>query len=375
MCWRDHFFLIFAIWIAALSPAWAQQKTFIGEGSDTMMGIGGRYIGLAGSGAAVSNDIYALYFNPAGLAHIETAEISIAQQVNSELLRINFAGAAVAVPVFDRFGISTVVAAGYIPRLHMYADGAFAANDLESVFLRYALPGITGNFDGIISSKTKDYRVALAFAGEDSELWALGVSVGKVDCATFFCGVTAEGADGYKVISTGATAYTLNLGARYKVADNLTFGVSVKDVNTTLDVDVQITDTNGTRDLTFKTSFPTDVTVGVLWNYNDSLDLTADYQTMFGKYGNYDIDVRILRLGAEKRFGHIATRAGLVVPINISSSRLPEIVLPFPVAPTLGVGWNGDRLNVDMALYGHPIMSYSQNRIYLASDLSVSYKF
>ena len=96
---------------------------------------------------------------------------------------------------------------------------------------------------------------------------------------------------------------------------------------------------------------------------------------MFGEYGSYDIDIRTFRMGAEKRFGNIATRAGLVVPINISSSRLPEIVLPFPVAPTVGLGWNSDRLNIDMALYGQPLMSYSQNRIYLASDISVSYKF
>lgn len=361
--------------MALLPAAWGQEKVFIGEGSDTLMGIGGRYIGLAGAGAAISNDLFALYFNPAGLAEIETAEVVIAKQLNAELLPINFAGAALRLPFFDKIGISAVVAAGYIPRLHMYANGAFSANDLESVFLRYALPGMSGDFDGRITSKTKDYRAALAVSPKGSDQWSLGFSVGKVDCATFFCGVSAQGVGGYKIISTSATAYTLNIGGRYKIADNLTFGVSVKDINTTLDVAVQITDKNGVEDAIFQTSFPTNVTVGLLWNYNDTFDLTADYQTMFGYYGAYDIDVRILRFGAEKRFGRISTRAGLVVPLNISSSRLPEIVLPFPVAPTVGVGWNTDRLNVDIALYGHPLMSYSQNAIYIASDISVSYKF
>lgn len=361
--------------VTVIVPAWGQQRVFFGEGSDTMMGIGGRYIGLAGAGAAVSDDIYSLYFNPAGLAAIEGAEVSVARQVNSELLPANFAGAAIGFPLLERFGLSTVVAAGYIPRLHMYANGAFAADDLESVFLRYALPGMSGDFDGQITSKTKDYRVAVAFSPKASGRWALGLSIGKVDCATFFCGVTAEGADGFKIISTEATAYTINLGARYKVSNNISFGISVKDVNTTLDVEVEITDDNGTRNAVFKSSFPTDLTLGALWNYNDTLDFAADYQTMFGQYGSYDIDVRMLRLGAEKRFGNISTRAGLVVPINISSSYLPEIILPFPVAPTVGFGWNNDQLDVNIAIYGHPLMSYSQNRIYLASDISISYKF
>ena len=374
---REHFTLILALSIVMLlhSPAQAQEKVFYAEGSDTLMGIGGRYIGLAGAGAAISDDLYSLYFNPAGLAEIESLEFAVAKQVNAELLPINFAGAAIRLPLLDRFGISTVAAVGYIPRLHIYGEGKFSADDLESVFLRYALPGLTGDFDGIISSKTKDLRIAVAFSPLDSDRWAVGFSVGRVDCATYFCGVSAQGADGYKIISTEATAYTFNMGARYKITDDLVFGVSVKDVNTTLDVSVQITDENGVSESVFQTSFPTDVTVGLLWNYSDTLSLTADYQTMFGNYGTYDIDVRILRLGAEKRFGQIAARAGLVVPLNISSSELPDIVLPFPVAPTFGVGWDTGGLNIDLALYGHPLMSYSRDSIYIAGDLSVTYRF
>lgn len=357
------------------APVHAQEKIFYGEGSDTFMGIGGRYLGLGGTGAAISNDIYALFYNPAGLASIEGFEFSIARQLNARLLPINFAAAAVRLPFFDRYGISTVAAAGYIPRLNFYGEGEFGADDLESVFLRYAIPGLVGDFDGIISSKTKDFRIALAFSPLNSDRWALGFSVGRVDCATYSCGVSAQRSDGYTIVSTEAVAYTLNLGARLKISGDFILGVSVKDVNTKLDVSIQTTDDNGVRDQVLQTGFPTDITVGLLWNYSDRLTLTADYQTMFGSYGTYDIDVKMLRFGAEKRYGKIMARTGLIVPITISSSELPEIVLPFPVAPTFGIGWQDERLSIDIAVYGHPLMSYSRNSIQLAADLSISYRF
>ncbi len=339
------------------------------------MGVGSRYVAMGGTSVAIGNDIYSIYSNPAGLALIDGHQISISRQLNAELSPINFAGVAFSLPVLERVGIKTVIGFSYIPRLHFKASGQFSEDDFESVFLRYALPGISGDFDGTVISKTKDYRVALAFAPMDSDRWAVGFSLGMVDCATFVCGGNATSVEGYDMVITEATALTFNFGARYKILDNLTLAFSVKDVNTELDVSVKTTDADGTSETTFQTEFPTDVTFGMLWNYSDTLDISMDYQVMFGSYGSYDIDVQIIRLGAEKRYGNFAMRYGMIVPLTINSSKLPEIKLPFPVAPTLGVGWKRAGFNLDLAIYAHPLMSYHKNGIFPAADLSLSYNF
>jgi len=353
----------------------AQENTFVGEGSDTLMGIGARYVAMGGVGAAFSDDVYAIYSNPANLARISGPQISLSRQINAELIPLNFAGAAFRLPLLRRAGISTTVGLAYIPRLHFRASGQFSEDDFESVFLRYALPGLFGDFDGTVESKTKDYRIGFAFAPTGNERWSVGFSIGYIDCATFVCGASAQSTAGVGMITTRATAFTLNAGASFKLRDDLTLGISVKDLHTRLDVTVETTDENGTRVDTFETGFPTDLTIGLLWNYSDTLDFTADYQTMFGSYGSYDMDVRILRLGAEKRLNNYAFRLGMVVPITINSSKLPEIVLPFPVAPTAGVGWQNGRFSADLAVYAHPLMSYNKNGIFPAVDVTVTSSF
>jgi|LGVF01.2.fsa_nt_gb hypothetical protein len=364
------------IYIVAACAANAQERRFVGEGSDTMMGVGGRYVAMAGTSAAIGNDIYSIFSNPAGLAKIEDNQLSLARQLNAELSPVNFAGAAFSLPYLNGVGIKTVVGISYIPRLHFSATGTFTQSDLESVFLRYALPGISGDFSGDVVSKTKDFRFALAFAPLTSGRWALGLSVGLVDCATFTCGGEAESVSGYTMATTEATAITLNLGASYKLRDDLTVAVSIKDVHTRLDVHVETTLLDGSiEEVTFEASLPTDLTVGLLWNYSDTLDLALDYQTMFGSYSTHDIDVRMLRLGAEKRYDSFSTRYGLVVPIAIKSSKLPDIKLPFPVAPTFGLGWKRGNYDIDLAIYAHPLMSYSCQTIYPAADLSLTYSY
>lgn len=362
--------------LTGLTSALAQERRFVGEGSDTMMGVGGRYVALAGTSVAIGDDVYSIFSNPAGLAKIEHHQISLARQLNAELSPINFAGGAFSLPFLNTAGIKTVVGVSYIPRLHFSASGTFTEDDFESVFLRYALPGISGDFSGDVESKTKDFRFALAFAPLNSDRWAVGFSIGRVDCATFTCGGEAESDSGYTMVTTEATAITLNLGVSYKIRDDLTVAVSIKDVNTRLDVHVKTTQTDGSvEENIFKASLPTDVTVGLLWNYSDTLDFAVDYQTMFGSYSTYDIDVQMLRMGAEKRYDSFTTRYGLVVPIAIESSKLPEIKLPFPVAPTFGLGWNRGNYDIDLAIYAHPLMSYSRQAIYPSADLSVTYSF
>ena len=96
---------------------------------------------------------------------------------------------------------------------------------------------------------------------------------------------------------------------------------------------------------------------------------------MFGSYGNYDIDIQIMRFGAEKRVEHLSARLGMILRIIINSSRLPEIVLPFLVAPTAGLGRNSGSYGIDLAVYANPLTSYNKGGIYPAVDMTMVYRF
>ena len=69
-------------------------KNFHAEGSDLLMGVGAKAIGLGGAVCAGTKSPYSIYWNPAGLAEINESQISISGQPNAKFLPVNFAGVA-----------------------------------------------------------------------------------------------------------------------------------------------------------------------------------------------------------------------------------------------------------------------------------------
>ena len=61
-----------------------------------------------------------------------------------------FIGAAVPLHLSDDLGFDVTLGVARYNRVHARSQGAFAATEPESVFLRYLLPGISGDFDGEI---------------------------------------------------------------------------------------------------------------------------------------------------------------------------------------------------------------------------------
>lgn len=371
-----NLFLVLATLLLVLGTSTSvYAREFKAEGSDSGAGIGARYIALGGSGVAISDDVYAAYYNPAGLAEIEDVQISVSRQLNADLRSINFLGIAGRLPIPSRWGFKATLAGVYYPRIHARASGAFKSSEIESVFLRYLLPGMPGDFDGKINSKTKVYRLAFSLAPAETDTWSVGVNIDRIDCKTNFCGTHAT-SNGYTAISTGAVADSFGLSFRYRPMTTLVLAGTITDLGADLNVDIDTTDSAGTRHETHQVAFPKKVTLGAAYDYSPSTRLTAEYEILNGNYGKQSMNIQNLRFGAEHNFDNsLSVRFGLMAMLKATAENVEKIDPPFPVAPTLGVGWRGKHLQVDLGVYAHPLMSLHEDDFAPAADLSLTANF
>ena len=338
------------------------------------MGVGANDIGRSGASVASTKDIYAVFWNPAGLTEINSGEVGLSSQIGGTLTPVNFFALAYNFKV-EPLGLNIAVAFAYIPRLYMEALGRYSEKDFESIFLRYTLPGLSGNFDGEINSKTDEYKFAAAISPLYNRFWSVGASVGYVNCATTFAGVTMEEPSNFQNISTVAKTYAYGLGAKVYATPELTFGLNVKNIDNELAVAVDRVDDNGYAHRSYDVNFPLDATIGVDWKYSEDLDIAMDFQRVFGTYGDYDIDIQVIRIGSTLALESMNFHFGLIAPIKMESSNIEDIEPMFPVAPTAGVGWHNDLFDLSVAFYIHPIMSLYKNAPSPSLDLSLSYKF
>lgn len=338
------------------------------------MGVGAQEIARSGASVARTKDSYAIFWNPAGLSEIKSKEISLSSQVDGSLSPLNFFGVAYAIP-FERLGIKVAVAFAYIPRLYMEASGKYYEDDFESIFLRYTLPGLSGNFDGTVKSKTDEFKLAIAVAPIRNPFWSIGASAGYINCATTFAGVTMEDPGNFQNISTVATTISYGLGAKIYASESLTLGVNVKNLDAELAVAVDRVDDSGYAHKSYEVGFPLDATLGMDWQYSDEIDLAMDFQRVFGTYGNYTIDFQILRFGTTLSDDTLDYHLGLIAPVKLQSSKIEEINLASPVAPTAGLGWHNSYIDLSLAFYFHPIMTLYEGRPSPSLDISIAHKF
>lgn len=369
---------ILAAVAALLGGATAAARDFKAEGADTGAGLGPRWIAQAGTGVASADDVYAIHANTAGLAAVDGFSLSVARQLDATLHAYNFIGAAWRLPLPQDWGWRMTAAAAFYPRIHARASGTYTEADFESLFLRFLLPGVAGTFDGDIDSKTKTYRVGFGASPGDASPWSFGVYADRIDCRSNFCGVHAR-SNGYTVHSTGARAHAFGAGLRWRASDDLTLGLSLSDANTRLDIATITTDAAGTRTSTSSARFPRKLALGIAWRSSAATRWALDYDNTRGRYGDTRIDLQMLRGGVERRAetaaGAWSWRAGLLAPLRIRSSDSGSLRLPWPVAPTVGLGWRQGPLIIDFALYAHAVMSMHKDRPSPSADLSLGLAF
>ncbi len=349
-------------------------ESFDVQGSDLLMGVGSKNIATAGASTASSDDLYAIFYNPAGLSEIASAQLALSAQADAKLGYVNFIGMAYAFEL-EELALKVSVAFAYIPRLYIRTSGTYVEDDFESIFLRYTLPDLSPNFTGDIDSKTDDYRFAVAFAPLYNPSWSFGVSVAYVNCATTFAGVTLEKPENFTYMSTVAKATAFGIGAKYYINEDLKIGMSLKNLDAKLSVETEITDDDGNRVKTYDVDFPYDLSFGMDYKYDESFTFAADYQEVYGNYGDFDIDFKMLRFGTTFSTEMLDYHMGVIAPLRLYSSKVENLDLPYPVTPTAGLGWHGDGIDLSMAFYIHPIMSLHLAKPSPSLDLSLKYDF
>lgn len=365
------YWLIFFLlgWGASLSA-----RLFEAEGSDLLMGVGPAQIARGGAVVASDNGLYALYWNPAGLADIRENQIAVAGQFNRSLAHISFAGAAFVLPHFSPPGFKGVLGVSYLPRVHFKAEGHFKDDELETTFLETALPGMPGGFTGKLDSETNDYRIGL---GGYFDIWphlSLGVSVGRVKCHTLFSGYRNDPNDPAD-IEIHANAWAIDLGMQYHLNERFSFGAVLKHINGDLDVERVTTDKEGTRTYYSTAPFIKDMSVGMDYRYASNWQFSLGYQKLFGQYSSGVFDVDLLRFGSTYHTDLLSYHFGLVAPLRIEAGAIQDFELPVPVLPTVGATYEWGDVTIDAVFYIHPVMTFATHRIKPALDIAIRYVF
>ncbi|WP_085527310.1 hypothetical protein [Maritimibacter sp. HL-12] len=359
----------------AAAGAGAQGRSFSAEGSDTIMGLGARHIAMGGTGTATANDPHAVFYNPARLAGVDEVIVTGTRQLDATLRPYSFIGATLPVSMFSDAGLDLTFGVARYNRVHARSSGAFGADEFESIFLRLLLPGISGTFDGDIDSKTLVNRFAVGLRHESVPGLSIGANIDWIDCKTETCGVHGT-SNGYESRSVHATALSFGLSASYAVSDRLTIAASMTDINTTLDVTTIVTDAAGTRPGGFRAKLPRKLNVEAAYAMSDRLLFAAGYQKFWGSYGDYALNFETAHAGVEWARSEAQTwRAGFWAPLELSATNGLNVTPPFPVAPTLGMGWRWGNLTADAALYAHPIMTMHRDAPAVSADLTLSYRF
>jgi len=360
---------------AMAHPGILYGQTFHAEGSDTIFGVGARHVAMGGTGTATADDPLAIFYNPALLARTDRPMISLTRQLDATLRPFTFAGATLPLPLPDSLGLNATIGFARYNRVHARSSGLLEEDDMRSVFLRYLLPGMTGDYDGKIDSKTLVNRFALGVAPSGGGGLSLGVNLDYIDCKTETCGVEAGGV-GWVARSVHATALSLGASASYQWGDRLTLGASWTDIDTTLTTRQVRTDANGTRNYTYRTKLPSKLNLEAAWQATDKILVATGWQKFWGNYGSYTLNFETLHFGAEYETDNGFTwRGGLWAPLQMSSSLSSQIELPVPAAPTAGLGWKRDRFSADISVYAHPVMTLSEDRPVVSGDLTIGWRF
>jgi len=366
-----------SLWIVFLFLAGfdsAAARLFETEGSDLLMGVGAAQIAQGGAVVASENGLYSLYWNPAGLSDIHENQITLSGQFNRPLAHISFAGIAYVLPYFSPFGFRGTVGISYLPRVHFKAKGTFKESELETAFLNTALPGMPGGFSGKLDSKTNDYRLGIGGTFDLLPRLSLGASIGRVKCHTLFSGYHKESLNPAD-IEIHANAWAIDLGAKYRLTNQLTFGATLKHINGDLDVHTVTTDTKGTRIRTSNAPFVKDISFGVDYRYSPNWQFAFSYQMLYGHYSKSTFDIRLLRIGGTYHTDSLDYHFGLIAPFKIQTVVIKDLKLPAPVLPTVGLTYRHGRTTYSVAAYIHPVMTFATHRLKPALDLSISHRF
>ncbi|MCP9454962.1 MAG: conjugal transfer protein TraF [Nitrospira sp.] len=321
--------------------------------------VGPRATGMGGAGVAVTTDALATYWNPAGLAMIQSLDLraqglglAIDRRGLGEALRDleNFSAsdpsaAARARDIATRLNqpgatLSIAGSAGLYFKGHwerhafgvnvsdVATGGGYISQPVDPITLRgrMALRGL----------EARQLAFSYGYAFSD-KTFAVGITAKVIQGASYSGFVDLQGGNGVTISNrfgkpTISTTYGIDLGALYKPASWIRVGIVAKDINSpTFD------DAGGG-----KIKLDPQVRGGVALNPWSTLTLTADIDLTANKTLLPGIKSRIMSLGAEQTFltEFLSLRIG-------TFKNLEDATTPF--IPTAGLGMRLFFLRADAA--------------------------
>lgn len=214
----NRFLIItFATILAFSSVSSAQTEFGKYSGEFLSLGVGGRSLGMGGTGVAVTSDVTAGYWNPAGLARMDYPQISLMHEEHfGSLVNYNYAAVAIPYGTDMSFGISAI---------------------------RLSIDGIPDTRDALIDRQTGqkitdptnvnwglDYSKITEFSNTD---WAFFLTFAKRQSDNFYWGANVKFIR-RDIAEFGATGIGFDVGAIYMPYDNFTLGANLMDITTTL---------------------------------------------------------------------------------------------------------------------------------------------
>ncbi|MBI9071765.1 MAG: PorV/PorQ family protein [Melioribacteraceae bacterium] len=174
---------------------------------------------MGGASAAITDDVTAGYWNPAGLARINYPQIALMHEEHFGNL-VNYNYGAVAIPYGEdmSFGISVIrLSIDGIPDTRNAGYNAVTGEKLGPD--AFNNPNLRIDYNKITEFTNADYAVYFTFAKRHSEnfYWGANVKLIKRDIAEY-----------------SATGIGFDIGAYYKATERLHLGANLQDATTTL---------------------------------------------------------------------------------------------------------------------------------------------
>ena len=201
------------VFLAFLASSASAQTVAKYAGEFMAIGVGGRALGMGGAHVALVNDATAGYWNPGALARIDYPEAIVMHEERfGSLINYDFAGVAIPYGPDVSLGLSV---------LRLGVDGI---PDTRNAWLDNNGNGIFDNVDRL------DYDKITYFNSAD---WALYFTYAKRTSSGLLYGANVK-LIRRTLADQSATGIGFDVGAVYSPTTNLSVGVNVQDITTTL---------------------------------------------------------------------------------------------------------------------------------------------
>jgi len=284
---KYRIFPTIVVLIALCSSAAAGDFSKVGSAGAQFLkiGMGARYIGLGEASTAITNDAYSMYWNPAGLSHMEMTEFAFTNVNWIEDVSLNYVSLTTPMSFGGALGISmTVLSVGDMERTTVYE------------------PEGTGEmFDA------SSYSVSVGYGRSMTDRFSIGISfkyvserIDESNSSGFAFDMGTQFNTGLDDLRMGMAITNLGPGMEFS-GSNLDFNYEREQDNTNYDpVNAQL----GTEDYDLPLNFKFGLAYDIMANHSSVWTIAAE-----AKHPN-DNDQQ-LSLGTEYSWNEmVALRAG-----------------------------------------------------------------